>query len=336
VSRRTTLPGSRGRATVLAAALAVTALGAAACGGGETVVTPEAAVGSGYPSVAVPQAQGILEAVDLAVANGTQKRSAAAFGDRVIGPYRNLALAKGKIEAARKAKPAVPEFEQLRLVVPDATAWPRFFVAVGNVKGQPTPVLRVLLSPTARTQYGLWSELSMLPGATMPQMAPATAGAPALAQDDASLVQSPKDVVTKFATYLNSSGRQEGATFERNEFADQVISRLAEDRKRLKAAATVTSKHEPDLRAVFTLRTADGGAIVIGAVTQRYTVAVKAGQPGAKVDPALAALAGGKVQFGKSFTRTAVQVVAFSVPKRGGGPVTVFAAQKGDVAAAAS
>jgi hypothetical protein len=334
VSRRP-LPARRGRLTILAAALAVTALGAAACSGGDTVVTPEAAVGSGYPSVAVPQAQGILDAVDLAVASGTQKRNAAAFGDRVIGPYRSFAVANGKVEAARKVKPTVPEFERLRLVVPGATAWPRFFVAVGNVKGQPTPVLRVLLSPTARTQYGLWSELSMLPGATMPEVAPATTGAPALTQGDATLVQSPKDVVTKFATYLNSSGTQEGTTFTRNEFADQVIQRLTEDRKRLKAAATVTSTHEPDLRAVFTLRTADGGAIVIGALTQRYTVAVKSGQPGAKVDPALAALAGGKVQFGKSFTRTAVEVVAFSVPKRGGGPITVFAAQKGDIAASA-
>jgi hypothetical protein len=300
------------------------------------VVTPEAAVGSGYPSVAVPQAQGILDAVDLAVTNGTQKRTAEAFGDRVIGPYRNFAVAQAKVDAARKAKSVVPQFERLRLVVPDATAWPRFFVAVGNVKGQPTPVLRLLMSPTARTQYGLWSELSMLPGATMPQVAPATTGAPALAQNDATLVQTPKDVVTKFATYLNSSGKQEAATYQRNEFADQVIARLAEDRKRLKAVATVTSIHQPDLRAVFSLRTADGGAIVIGTVSQKYTVAVKAGQPGAKVDPALAALAGGKVQFGKSFTRTAVEVVAFAVPKRGGGPITVFAAQKGDIAAAAS
>jgi hypothetical protein len=129
---------------------------------------------------------------------------------------------------------------------------------------------------------------------------------------------------------------KEGATFQRNEFADQVIARLAGDPQ-----APQGRRHRdqhPRAGPAGRLHGAhrDGGAIVIGAVTQKYTVAVKAGQPGAKVDPALAALAGGKVQFGKSFTRTAVEVVAFAVPKRGGGPITVFAAQKGDVAAAAS
>jgi hypothetical protein len=176
----------------------------------------------------------------------------------------------------------------------------------------------------------------MLPGATVPEVAPPDTGADALAQDDGSLAMAPKDVLTKFAAYLNSEGKTEGGSFKRNTFGDQVVQRFLQDQQKLRAAATVTSEHTPDLRTVFSLRTADGGAIVIGALTQKYTVAVKAGQPGAKVDPALAALAGGKVQFGKSFTRTAVEVVAFSVPKNGGEKAaTVIAAQKGDIAAAA-
>ena len=324
------------RAGVAVALAAVTATGLAGCGADEQRVTQVAAETGGYPGVAVPQAAGILDAVDDAVAAGTRQRSAKAFGDRVIGPYRNFALAKGKVDNARKVKPVVPEFERLRLLVPQATEWPRFFVVVGNSSTASTPVLRVLLSPTARAQYGLWSELTMLPGATVPQVAAPDTGAPALAQGDSSLALSPKEVLTKFAAHLSSGGKADAATFKRNEFASQVVSRFNADKKRLAAAATVSSTHTPDLRTVFSLRTADGGAIVIGALTQKYTVAVKAGQPGAKVDPALAALAGGKVQFGKSFTRTAVEVVAFSVPKNGGEKAaTVVAAQKGDIAAAA-
>lgn len=324
------------RPVLVTAAAAVAALALGACGQAEQRVTPVAAEAGGYPVVALPQAAGILKAVDQAVTTGAQKRTAESYGDRVIGPYRNFALAKAKVDAARKVKPVAPEFEQLRLLVPEATSWPRFFVAVGNSSASNTPVLRVLMSPSARTQYGLWAELSMLPGATVPEVASPATGAEALAQDDDSLVMAPKDVLAKFATYLNTEGRTEGSAFKRNTFADQVVQRYLADRQKLKAVATVTSQHTPDLRTVFSLRTADGGAIVIGALTQKYTVAVKAGQPGAKVDPALAALAGGKVQFGKSFTRTAVEVVAFSVPKRGGGPVEVIAAQKGDIAAVAS
>ena len=322
--------------TALVAALVATSAGLAACGGGEQRVTPVAADATGYPVVAVPQAAGILDAVDDAVAAGTTQRTPKAFGDRVTGPYRNFALAKGKVDKARKVKPIVPEFERLRLLVPEVTAWPRFFVAVGNSSVASTPVLRVLLSPAARAQYGLWSELTMLPGATVPEVAAPGTGAPALAQDDTSLAVTPKDVMTKFASHLSSGGKSEASLFKADEFSEQVIARYNTDRKRLAAAATVSSTHTPDLRTVFTLRTTDGGAIVIGALTQKYTVAVEQGQPGAKVDPALAALANGKVTFGKSFTRTAVEVVAFAVPKRGGGPVTVIAAQKGDIAAVAS
>jgi hypothetical protein len=324
------------RPVLATAAAAVAALALGACGQAEQRVTPVAAEAGGYPVVALPQAAGILQAVDQAVTTGTQKRTAESYGDRVVGPYRNFALAKAKVDAARKVKPVAPEFEQLRLLVPEATSWPRFFVAVGNSSASNTPVLRVLMSPSARTQYGLWAELSMLPGATVPEVAPPGTGAGALAQDDDSLAMAPKDVLTKFADYLNSEGKTEGSSFKRSTFGDQVVQRYLSDREKLKAVATVTSQHTPDLRTVFSLRTADGGAIVIGALTQKYTVAVKAGQPGAKVDPALAALAGGKVQFGKSFTRTAVEVVAFSVPKNGGEKVaTVIAAQKGDIAAAA-
>jgi hypothetical protein len=331
VSRRRSARG------LVAAVLAVgVAAGLSACGQSEARVTPENASGGGYPVVAVPQANGILDAVDAAVASGTQKRTAEAFGDRVVGPYRAFALAKGKVDAARKVNPVVPEFERLRLVVPEATAWPRFFVAVGTSSASATPVLRVLLSPDARSQYGLWSELQILPGATVPEIGAGEAGAPALAQNDSSLALAPKDVLTKFAAYLNSAGTTENATFARNEFSDQVVDRFKDDKRKLAAAANVTSQHAPDLRTVFTLRTSDGGALVIGALTQKYTVAVKSGQPGAKVDPALAALANGKVKFGKSFTRTAVEVVAFAVPKRGGGAVRVVAAQKGDVGAVAS
>jgi hypothetical protein len=176
----------------------------------------------------------------------------------------------------------------------------------------------------------------MLPGATVPEVAGPDTGAPALAQDDGSLVLPPKDVLVKFAGHLNSGGKADAATFGGNEFSEQVIARFNTDRRKLAAVATVSSNHTPDLQTIFSLRTDDGGAIVVGALTQKYTVAVKPGQPGAKVDPALAALAGGKVRFGKSFTRTAVEVVAFAVPKKGGGRIQVIAAQKGDIAAVAS
>lgn len=329
--RRTGIP-----VLVSGVVVALVACAIAGCSGsGERMAQPAAADSRPYPIVVLPQAQGILDAVDRAVESGVVARTAEAFGPRVIGPYRDIALAKGRVDAARKVKPVVPAVERRRLIVPTSTSWPRFFVAVCDVKGQATPALRVMLSQSARSQYGLWAELLMLPGATLPETAAATNGAQALASNATGLEMSPRQVVEAFARYLNSSGKEGADDFAPNEFSDQVIKRLANDRKAQAGAATVTSTHTPDVQSVFALRTADGGALVIGQMTQKYTVKVKSGRT-VTVDPALGALAGGKTRFTKSFTRTATEVVAFGVPPRGTGPVNVIAAQKGDVSAVAA
>jgi hypothetical protein len=127
--------------------------------------------------------------------------------------------------------PIVVAVERRRLIVPTSTSWPRFFVAVCDVKGQATPALRVMLSQSARSQYGLWAELLMLPGATLPETAAATNGAQALASNATGLEMSPRQVVEAFARYLNSSGKEGADDFAPNEFSDQVIKRLANDRK---------------------------------------------------------------------------------------------------------
>ena len=226
-------------------------------------------------------------------------------------------------------------------MVPRAVAWPRFFVAVGQVKEESTPSLRVLSSPAARAPYGLWAQASMLPGATLPQVAAPAAGAEALAPDAPSgLLLSPDRVASGFADYLNRNGTGHGkgsaALFRRSSYADQVVQRLASDRKNLKGVATLTSRHVAGSPAPLAIRTTDGGALVIAELRQTYTLKTRGGRSVALTDKDLAALAGGKKRFGRSFIRTSVEVVVFDVPPAGGGQISVVAAQKGDVKAKAT
>jgi hypothetical protein len=321
-------------ATASAAALAVTLCGCAGSGNQVKEPAPDTAA---YPVVAVGQARSVLDAVDGALVRGVAANDTPTEVDaRLLGPFRELELADAKIAAERKRKVAKPdEVERLRLIVPTTATWPRFFVEVGNSNGSSTPVLRVLSSANPRAPYGLWAEATMLPGATLPETAPPSTGSPLLTADATGFVASPQEVLKDFAGYLNDGAKTTASTpFARSIYSDQLLQRLAADRKALKAVATVSSSHAIGSDPPFAVRTPDGGALVIGELQQTYVVKIKKGKGSVKIsDTDLAALAGGKKQFSTSITRTAVEVAVFRVPPQGKGLITVIAAQKGDVKA---
>jgi hypothetical protein len=311
----------------------------AACGSGTTQVSAAPPDSAAHPVVALGQARSVLAAVEGALVRGVDPKDTGNTVDaRLLGPFRELALADARIAAQRKTKVAAPtQVEELRLIVPTGRSWPRFFVAVGNAAKTSTPVLRVLSSSSPRSPYGLWAEALMLPGATLPETAAATVGSAPVEPDAGGLVATPKEVLSGFAGYLNAGAKSTASKqFRRSVYSDQLLQRLAADRKALKAVATVSSTHTVGSSDPLSLRTADGGALVFGELKQEYVVTVKKGKGTVKVsDQDVAALAGGKTQFGKNFTRTAVEIVVFNVPPSGKGLITVIAAQKGDVKAVA-
>jgi len=322
----------------------------AACGSGVTEVTDPPPDPIAHPVVAVAQAGRVLDAVESALLTGVDAKDPASAAEdpsstangRLLGPYRELALAGARIAAERGTKVAEPaRVERLRLIVPATGRWPRFFVAVGNTSTTSTPVLRVLRSATPREPYGLWAEAVMLPGVTLPQTAPATTGSALVPANADGLVATPKEVLSGFAGYLNAGATPAASQqFRPSIFSDQLLQRLAGDRKALKAVATVTSTHtvggarSGEQSEPLALRTADGGALVFGELKQDYVITVKKGKGAVDVtDQDLAALAGGQKKIKTSLTRTAVEIVVLNVPPSGKGLITVIAAQKGDVKA---
>ncbi len=304
---------------------------------GRSTPGSSAPTGPAVPVVLVSQAEEVLDKVDAAAAEVARSGRIEAFGARAVGPYRERLAADLKTRAAADATAAaaaqvVTGMSRDRLIVTSQSGWPRFFVVAGAAPGLPTPVVRVLRSDSARTPYGVWGEPVLLPGATLPEVAPATDGAAALPAGSAGLVASPQDVATGYADTLTKGTSSPSARlFAPDEFRRQVTTRLDADRAGVAAVGTVVSKHVVRPDGVLAFRTADGGAVVVASIEQTYTVTVRPGAGTVRVDRALAAL-GGRTSYSKALTRTSVQVVVFSVPASGGGPVRVIAASKGDVA----
>jgi hypothetical protein len=308
----------------------------AACGQAEAG-TP--AADPTHPALAPAQAERVLTSVDASLDRAFTARNPRLLATRATGPAARTL--KARLTVAAKLGRRVPAPGPLilrRLVLPVPAGWPRWFVAAGEVTGQPTPVVRVLRSMSAREPFGLWGELSLLPGASLPALATPQAGTPVLAPTGAQgLVAAPADVLADYAKALTATTRTADAQrFSPDQFREQVAGQLAADRRTLGRIAAVDTLHRPSSDGLLALRTADGGALVVAALEQLYKVRVR--RPGVgsvTLDTDLAALAG-VPRVGRSLQRTSVELLAFQVPPAGGGQVKLVAAAKGDVSAVGS
>jgi hypothetical protein len=322
------------RRALLTGALATGVL--AACGRPEVGTV---AADPAHPAVVPVQAERILTSVDTALDRAFTARNPRLLGGRATGPAaRTLAARLTVASKLGRTVPAPGPLVLRRLVLPAAGGWPRWFLAAGQVAGQPTPVIRVLRSLGAREPFGLWGELSLLPGASMPGLASPQTGTPVLAPDTAQgLVLPPSQVLAQYAKVLTTTtpGTQ-AQGFALDQFRTQVAGQLAADRRTLGRIADVDTLHRPSADGLLALRTADGGALVVAALEQLYKVNVRTpGRGVVTLDTDLAALAG-VPRVGHALQRTSVELLAFQVPAAGKGQVTLVAAAKGDVSAVGS
>ena len=322
------------RLRVLGVILAAALL--AGCGG--DVRTPSTPDRVGPHTVVTPrQAVMILGAVDAALVRAATARNIAAAGDRTIGPEREALTATIRVQSGLKQAPIAPAAPtRPRLLLTRGEGWPRWFMAAGSTPASASPVLRLLQSPDARLPYGLWAQLQLLPGVSLPEVASATGGADPVAPTAGGLVRTPTDVLVRYTDLLN---RGDASTyrgdFAPDAFRHELDRQLASDRKLFSAARAgqVADLHKFAPVGPFALPTLDGGALVVGRIDQRYQVTVAPGRGAVQLDPPLAALAGRQVVT-KRVDRWSVEVLAFYVPKAGSSSkIRLIAASRTDVAA---
>lgn len=291
------------------------------------------------PVVADVQADRVQTALEAALAAGDEALDPAPLEPRVTGSALELRQAAYTIrrQLPDQAAPEVLGGERVVDVVPTTQGWPRYYVSVTRADEAAVPHLLVMTQVGPRDPYRLSTYATLLPGVTLPSTAPATDGVEALAPDEQSeLVAAPTEVVARYADVLAKGSASEFASaFDPDAFTTQVQAEQGAESAAVSAFYGYAVTHVPRQDSVWAVRTADGGAIVVGVIDSLRTFSLTT--PGAKLPlPADLAVLAGKPEAADSAVVSSLEVVAFAVPPdEGDTPVQVIGAARGAIGAQA-
>lgn len=272
----------------------------------------------------------------LAAASDPATVDPTALAARVSGPELELRTAAHTIATAGAAPTptgGADDLTPISSVLPRQDAFPRWFATVTAPGADQAPSIVLFRSDSARDPYTVWATPSLLPGASLPTLAaPADGVAVVGGDEDTNLPLSPRSVVDHYADVLTQGTASEfTAEFSDDAYRDGVATATAAEADVLQAAGgTFTQERTVRPDGLLSVRTRDGGALVVAGYSWSTTSAGPSGGRVGTLEPALAALAGESEALQATVTRA--EVVVFVVPP-GQGAVTVVAAQSGPVSA---
>ncbi|AEG44968.1 hypothetical protein [Isoptericola variabilis] len=284
--------GATVRRRGLTAAGAVVVASVLLAGCAEEVPTPRPEPASEGPALSQDQEAAVLEQVGAVLGEGTESGDPAVLKPRVTGPaleVRTSQLAVAKVRGDTDLVTEIPS-SYAQLVSPTATEWPRTAYAITEAtENLETNRLVVLEQADARADYRMWAWVQLVPGVTMPAFADAQLGSESVAPDDASLAVTPADALARYADVL-TKGPEESEHGDAFDLLDaDLVNRVQADASNLRnsdsfkeAAGKYSISFEPRKDDVRAVRTADGGAVVVGVVVGSELVQA---EPEAKVPP---------------------------------------------------
>jgi len=269
-------------ATVLAAGLLT--------GCAEELPTPKPEAPVAAAVVTQSQERKILDKVAGVVGKVEKSSDADALTARLSGPALDIRETQLKVAAARGDKEPLTDLsmQMQQVILPSDQEWPRnSFAITVQPKDLTTPVLMAFEQGTAREQYKLWGWVRLLPGVTMPQFAEADLGSAAVAEDDTSLKTTPKDAIQQYASVLSVDKKSK----YNDNFADDDLRQFFRDYGKLQVNAINKEEcdgafkvgYEPTKSPVKAVRTADGGALVMAAMSSTETITAK--EEGCEIGP---------------------------------------------------
>jgi hypothetical protein len=278
----------------------------------ETPATPPPVLDEG-------QEAEVLAAVGAALEEAGAANDPALLEDRLTGPALAIRTSQLAVAKSRGNADLVTELptDVQQVVVPTTQTWPRTSYAVSvQPESLQSPRLTVYEQAGPRDQYELWGWVRLFPSTTLPSFAAPTLGSEAVAPDDDSLLVSPADAVAQYADVLNvGSSSSFAGTFPDDPFRSLLAERAKLWNDALAPAAgsyslTFTPNPDEQPRAV---RTADGGALVVGAMTSAESMSAEEGAvvpPSTETEKALF----GDTQASNVLKVGYVDVVAMYVP----------------------
>jgi hypothetical protein len=223
--------------------------------------------------------------------------------------------------------------ERPMVLLTRGTAYPRFFFTVLPGNHSQPPLVSLLTTKDATSQYRIAGSVALLPGARVPAVAEVTQGSAVLAADARGLALAPGAVATQYAAVLNGgSSAPEAAHFHADSFLSQVQQAASAQRATVARFGSYTQTHEPVPGGTLAIRTSDGGALVFTTLRRTSTFTSRAGNVATL--PADVRVLTGEVQA-SSFSSTAVEMLLFSVPPAGKGKAALVGASDGLISATA-
>jgi hypothetical protein len=261
-------------AASLAVLLSATAL--TGCAGDPPKAQPEPSASG--PALATEQSDSVLAEINTVLAAASEARDPAQLAGRLTGPALAVRTSQLQVAATRDNNDLVTDLPDSyqQIIIPTTESWPRTAYAITVVTDElQPPRLLALRQNSARDNYMLWAWVQLQPGVQMPAFADRTFGSDELAPDDASLRFTPQDAVNQYADLLANGS--ESAFVDNFEPADDdqfrtfMASWISAQQQALqgdRVNGTYTITVAPmDDTPVLAVRTADGGAMVMAALT---------------------------------------------------------------------
>jgi hypothetical protein len=256
--------------------LLVAALALAGCTPAVPEPAPAPTPGSPAAVLSVDQADAVIQALDEVLVAGDEAKDAAALAPRVEDPALAMRAAQYTLDQrsnGERTPSPLTTAHDVRVIAATDT-WPRTLIAVTDPpEGTTSPLVLTLKQNDPRSQYKLWAWARLFPGIETPPLAQPEVGSPQLPPDASGLVLTPEETVAAYADVLAQGGDSEyAATFGSDPFVDQLRSSASTVSSNLQGLADVSFQASPIEGAVVAMGTADGGAIVVGTITNSLTI----------------------------------------------------------------
>lgn len=295
--------------------------------GDEEAESEESEESEVVPAVTVPQMERIMRSVAVFTTEVDESRDADRLTERFTGPALEARKANYVIRGSIAEHPALPAIpaSPLTLTLPQqATGWPRTVLTIAKNSDDETvaPTALVLRQESPRENYKVLYATALVPDADVPEVAPASIGAPPINPEFKGLVMPTGQVAPAYADVLLKGDESQYAPLFDPE-GDVIRQQLGVEGQQaiaeaLPDTADIAFSNEVGASPTVALATNDSGALVTVSLKQTEkvtpndggTIGFEAGAPGA-------ALSGFSEKSAKGVQRVIGIQLMFYVPAVG-------------------
>ncbi|MEV4950523.1 hypothetical protein [Paenarthrobacter nitroguajacolicus] len=334
------------RITALAATMAAVLVGGTAVAA-QATTTPEATTTSSAaadaeaatPVMLESQLQRILEQVASTVDAADAAKDAAKLAPRVDKMELQIRTQNYKIRSAVSAyEPRMPvrATKLQSSVISTKRDWPRTVFALTQGEGNVVPQVLTLVQLSPRENYKLWGSAPLQPGTNFPSFPiPRNGTEPVPASDSTGLAYSGNEALEILSEMLTNPESPNRSKLADGQSSPYIAGALAYQADTVKNGTSANFKftHTPVTNQTVVLKTADGGAVVVGRLDFAFEGTPKAAGDKLVLEDDSAVFAGGKETTTGMVLNFAESVAVYIPPAGSADPMKLVAATRGLVGA---